>query len=81
MGCTPLGAPLVGWVADQFGPRWSLVVGAASGFAAAAVAVTYLVRYRGLRIRLKRGIPRVHLAGVEHTRGRTDVRAPQAEQP
>jgi len=81
MGCTPLGAPLVGWVADQFGPRWSLVVGAASGFAAAAVAVTYLVRYRGLRIRLERGIPRVHLAGVEHTRGRTDVRAPQAEQP
>src|SRR5262249_13655930 len=28
MGCTPLGAPLVGWVADRFGPRWSLAVGA-----------------------------------------------------
>jgi MFS family permease len=41
-GCTPLGAPLVGWVANHFGPRWALAVGAASGFAAAAVAVWYL---------------------------------------
>ncbi|HZX80171.1 MAG TPA: MFS transporter, partial [Lysobacter sp.] len=31
MGGTPLGAPLVGWVADRFGPRWALGVGALSG--------------------------------------------------
>jgi MFS family permease len=24
MGATPLGAPLVGWVSDQYGPRWAL---------------------------------------------------------
>src|SRR5512140_3267627 len=51
MGCTPLGAPLVGWVADRFGPRWSLAVGASSGFLAALVAISYLVRHRGLRLR------------------------------
>ena len=39
LGGTPLGAPAVGWVADHFGPRWALVVGAASGFAAAVVAI------------------------------------------
>jgi MFS family permease len=50
MGCTPLGAPLVGWVADRFGPRWSLAVGAASGFLAALVGLRYLVRHRGLRL-------------------------------
>ncbi len=44
LGCTPLGAPLVGWVADAFGPRWALGVGAASGFAAAALATWYLER-------------------------------------
>jgi MFS family permease len=38
LGGTPIGAPLVGWVADHFGPRWSLGVGALSGFAAALVA-------------------------------------------
>ncbi|PMS15668.1 MFS transporter [Trinickia dabaoshanensis] len=39
LGCTPLGAPVVGWVADHLGPRWALGVGAASGFAAAMVAI------------------------------------------
>ncbi|WP_051155365.1 MFS transporter [Noviherbaspirillum massiliense] len=42
MGATPLGAPLVGWVADVFGPRWALAVGAASGIAAAIVGLRYL---------------------------------------
>jgi MFS family permease len=50
LGATPLGAPMVGWVADTFGPRWALLVGAASGFAAAATCVWYLVRYRHLRV-------------------------------
>ncbi len=35
LGGTPIGAPIVGWVADHFGPRWALGVGAAAGFAAA----------------------------------------------
>jgi predicted MFS family arabinose efflux permease len=39
LGGTPIGAPIVGWVADDFGPRWALGVGAASGFAAALVAI------------------------------------------
>ncbi|MDR6972520.1 MFS transporter [Leifsonia shinshuensis] len=51
MGGTPVGAPIVGWVADTFGPRWAMGVGAASGFAAALVGVFYLIRYRGLRVR------------------------------
>ena len=51
-GCTPLGAPLVGWVADRYGARGSLAIGAASGFLAALVGIAYLVRYRRLRVRL-----------------------------
>ena len=38
LGGTPIGAPIVGWVADRYGPRWALAVGAASGVAAALVA-------------------------------------------
>jgi MFS family permease len=37
---TPIGAPIVGWVADNLGPRWALGVGAASGFAAALRAMS-----------------------------------------
>ncbi|MGJ5818586.1 MFS transporter [Paludibaculum fermentans] len=39
LGGTTIGAPIVGWVANHFGPRWSLGIGAASGFAAALLAV------------------------------------------
>jgi MFS family permease len=55
LGTTPVGAPLVGWIADTFGPRWSLAVGAASGFAAAIVALRYLVKYCGLGVSIQAG--------------------------
>jgi MFS family permease len=44
LGGTPIGAPIVGWVADHLGPRWALGVGALSGFAAAIVAMIALMR-------------------------------------
>lgn len=43
LGGTPIGAPIAGWVADHFGPRWALAVGAASGLLAAAIATLYLI--------------------------------------
>jgi MFS family permease len=39
LGGTPIGAPIIGWVANHCGPRWALGVGAASGFAAAIAAI------------------------------------------
>lgn len=47
LGCTPLGAPLVGWIADAYGPRWSLGVGAAAGFVASGIGWIYKIRTRG----------------------------------
>ncbi len=44
LGGTTIGAPIVGWVANHFGPRWSLAVGAGAGFTAALVAVYVLAR-------------------------------------
>ena len=55
LGGTPIGAPIVGWVADAFGPRWSLVVGGASGFAAVLVGLHYLMKHRGLSVRIEHG--------------------------
>ena len=60
VGATPIGAPFVGWVADTFGPRWALGVGAASGFGAVIVAVHYFAKHRGLRVRLHDG--RLHFS-------------------
>ncbi|HEY4144406.1 MFS transporter [Pinirhizobacter sp.] len=50
MGTTPIGAPIVGWVADTMGPRWSLGIAAVAGIAAAAIGLKYLFAYRGLRV-------------------------------
>jgi len=49
MGGTPIGDPIVGWVADHMGPRWALGVGASSGFAAAIVALVFLEKSRHWR--------------------------------
>ncbi len=44
LGGMTVGAPMAGWVANRFGPRWSLAVGAGAGFTAALVAVCILAR-------------------------------------
>ena len=44
LGGTPIGAPIVGWVANHFGPRWALGAGAGAGFTAALVAAYVLAR-------------------------------------
>jgi MFS family permease len=59
LGGTPIGAPIVGWVADVAGPRWALGVGAASGFAAALIGIWYLALYRHLRLHFESGRPRL----------------------
>jgi MFS family permease len=61
MGGTPIGAPIVGWVADRFGPRWALGVAAAAGVSAAIVMIHYLAKYRHLRVHLAGGHFRVSM--------------------
>ncbi len=43
MGGTPLGAPIVGWVAAEFGPRVAILLGAAAAFVAFAVGFGWLL--------------------------------------
>ena len=45
LGGTPVGAPIVGLVANHFGPRWALGIGAGAGVLAALVAA-YVLAYR-----------------------------------
>ena len=61
LGGTALGAPVVGWVADDVGPRWALGVAAVAGFAAVIVGVRYLVTYRHLRVLIEAGRLRFEL--------------------
>ena len=54
LGGTPIGAPIVGWVADTFGPRWALGIGALSGLLAAAVGLVYMLNSKNRSAELAR---------------------------
>lgn len=53
MGGTPVGAPVIGWVGEQWGPRWTLIVGGIVSALAAAVGVWALARATSVRLRLR----------------------------
>jgi len=48
MGGTPLGAPIVGWVGETFGARWTLIGGGAMTIAGVLLAVFLFSRSQGL---------------------------------
>ncbi len=51
LGGAPLGSPLVGWVAEQFGPRMSLIAGGVISAVAGVVVAATLAHTRAVRVR------------------------------
>ncbi len=41
MGGTPIGSPIIGWVGDTFGPRWTILAGSLLVGVAASVGIAY----------------------------------------
>ena len=48
MGGTPLGAPIIGWVGDVFGARWTLIGGGAATVLGTLLAALVFSRSTGL---------------------------------
>jgi len=62
MGGTPIGAPLLGWIAEHFGARWTLVGGGLLTALGALVATALLAPRQGVRVSAHlRPRPGVHL--------------------
>lgn len=61
VGGTPLGAPLIGWVTDVYGPRLGFALGGLVSMAAATAIGLVLARLGGLRVSLgwHHGRPRI----------------------
>jgi MFS family permease len=51
MGGTPVGAPILGWVAEAFGGRWTLIGGGLLTLAGTLLATAVFARGRGLVMR------------------------------
>ncbi|MGN6688221.1 MAG: MFS transporter [Actinomycetales bacterium] len=50
MGSTPIGSPLVGWVGETFGARWSLLLGGIASLAAALLGIVALARVQHVSV-------------------------------
>ncbi|WP_299445752.1 MFS transporter [uncultured Phycicoccus sp.] len=80
MGGTPAGAPMIGWISEQFGPRWTIGVGAvAVGLTLVAVSV-WLARAENVRVSYEsQRRPRVTVSTSPVTRERDDAHVPMPE--
>jgi MFS family permease len=61
MGGTPVGAPLIGWIAEHFGAPWGLILGGAVCVLAGVGAAVWLSRGRRVRLETQRMRPWVRL--------------------
>ncbi len=71
LGGTPVGAPVIGALAEAFGPRSSLVLGGAVTALSGVVAAIVMIRLRELRLEphLVRRRPHVHVRQEERVSG------------
>ncbi len=78
MGGTPAGAPMIGWISEQFGPRWTIGVGAlAVGITLVAVSI-WLARAENVRVSYEsQRRPRVSVTTIPT--GRDDAHVPVPE--
>ncbi len=49
-GGTPFGAPLIGWIGEAFGARWTIAVGSAAVALALVVVGVWLARHQNVRV-------------------------------
>jgi MFS family permease len=53
MGGTPIGAPIIGWIGEVLGARWTIAVGGIVALLTAGACLVYLVRSRDLTVRYR----------------------------
>jgi len=60
LGATPVGSPVVGWVAETFGARWSIGIGSIASLLVGGAAAVWAIRNWNLEVRY-RLLSRPHL--------------------
>jgi len=66
MGGTPIGAPLIGWVGEEYGARWTLIGGGALSLLGIGIAALMLLRRSGMTVRTTfRPWPRFQIAAAQ----------------
>ncbi len=80
MGGTPVGAPIIGWIGESFGPRWTILAGGLISIVTAAAAMAWLARSRRVTIRYRlRGRPHLQMAAADPVGARRELAEQEAE--
>ncbi|HEY0188936.1 MAG TPA: MFS transporter [Cellulomonas sp.] len=51
LGATPIGSPIVGWIGETFGPRWSIGIGSVTALMVATAAAVWAKRRWHVQVR------------------------------
>jgi len=63
VGATPIGSPIVGWIGEAFGARWSIAIGSIASLLVAIGAAAWSVRHWNLEVSYHVHRPMVRLTG------------------
>jgi hypothetical protein len=62
VGTTPIGAPAIGWLSEQYGPRLGIWAGGLMSLVAALIALGWQLRRSGARIGMRlRPLPKLYV--------------------
>ncbi|MCM3662573.1 MFS transporter [Georgenia satyanarayanai] len=77
LGTTPIGAPVVGWVAETFNARWAVGVGAISAMVVSAAAAVWVKRHWEVEVTYRlRHRPHLRMVGpTERAHSREEAKA------
>ncbi|MFH8251430.1 MFS transporter [Microbacterium sp. B2969] len=92
MGGTPIGAPIVGWVAAEYGPRVAILLGAVAALVAFAIGATWMLasgrvrrhESRRFRLTIDETVPVAIVAPAQFSdevAGTTPIRLPRQAAP
>lgn len=74
VGGAPIGSPMVGWIGQVLGPRWSILSGGVISLVAASVAAILIARRNDLRVRARiRSHPHLRIQQRGRIRTETEV--------
>ncbi|NKY12542.1 MFS transporter [Cellulomonas hominis] len=53
LGATPIGSPIVGWIGETFGPRWSIGIGSITALIVSAAAALWARKHWNVQVRYR----------------------------
>jgi MFS family permease len=79
LGATPVGSPVVGWIAETFGPRYAIGIGSVSALVVSLAAAIWAKKHWQLKVRYRwRSRPHLEVRHLQREEAQRQIAAQQA---